>query len=657
MRRDSAVVVAVVAAVMAAVVVVVVAVDERVILRVNTVTTSDVDDESALLAVADGASATATVTATDDDDDVNTEAKADIRATVHTHSHTYTQARTHRRFVGTGGRVQAMTALAAVGAFVSLPPGLPASARCSAALGHAATERAVRVGRCPPRPTRRLLLPTTGRLSSSSSSSLARPVTSARPAPRGAGQPRPGLRRVYVLVCASAASSPSSRPSPPPPPPLTVLVVGAGGREHALCDAIARSPRVAALLCAPGNAGVASVARCVPDVVAEDVPALLALVERESVDFVVVGPEAPLVGGLVDALGARGVPVFGPSQRAAMLEGSKAFSKQFMTRHGIPTAFFGRFADASSAKAYVREQRRYPIVVKADGLAAGKGVIIAQDEREAFAAIDDMLELGVFGAAGDEVIVEEYLRGEEASFFAIVDGEHAVPLVSAQDHKPAHDGDKGPNTGGMGAYTPAPVVTPQLANEIMERVVRRTARGMARDGTPFRGVLYCGMMIAPDGGIKVLEYNVRFGDPECQALCALVKSDLLQVLYDAACGNLGEWEARGGLEWHDGAAMTVVMAAEGYPGKYEKGTVIGGLAEADAVAGARVYHAGTARDAAGRLVASGGRVLGVTARGATIAEARARAYESVHKVQWPGGFYRSDIGWRAVGEPTPARQA
>jgi phosphoribosylamine--glycine ligase len=423
---------------------------------------------------------------------------------------------------------------------------------------------------------------------------------------------------------------------------MKVLVVGGGGREHALCWAIAASPLVTKLWCAPGNAGIAQEAECVP-VAAEDIDGILKFCTDSRVEYVVVGPEAPLCAGLVDRLAAAGVKAFGPSAAAARLEGSKGFMKDFCARHGIPTAAYGRFTDIAAAKAFIAEHGA-PIVVKADGLAAGKGVIIADSVEQANAAVDDMLAAGRFGAAGAEVVIEEFLDGEEASFFALADGETALPLVSAQDHKRVGDGDTGPNTGGMGAYSPAPVVTPAMVDEVMARIVRPTVAGMKAEGAPYKGVLYAGLMIGK-AGPKLLEYNVRFGDPECQVLMPRLMSDVLPALIACTDGVLGSLD----LRWMKGAALTVVMAANGYPGDYEKGSEIRGLMEAGRVPGVTVFHAGTAAGENGAVLAAGGRVLGVTALGANVAEAQKRAYRAVDRIDWPGGFCRRDIGWRAVG--------
>jgi phosphoribosylamine---glycine ligase len=422
---------------------------------------------------------------------------------------------------------------------------------------------------------------------------------------------------------------------------MRILVVGGGGREHALTWAIAASPLCDKLYCAPGNAGIAEEAECLA-IAAEDVPALVEFAKSKAIDFVVVGPEAPLVLGLVDRLREAGIKAFGPSAAAAALEGSKAFMKDLCAKYDIPTASYGRFIDAERARGFVRT-RGAPIVVKADGLAAGKGVIIAQTVAEAEDAIDVMLLQEQFGQAGAEVVIEEFLEGEEASFFALVDGETALPLASAQDHKRAYDGDRGPNTGGMGAYSPAPVVSEALAEEIMARIIRPTMAAMAAEGRPFKGVLYAGIMLTAKGP-KLLEYNVRFGDPECQVLCVRLMSDLLPALIAAHDGVLKNFQ----LRWQDKAALSVVMAAKGYPESYKKNTEIRGLDKAAALPDVTIFHAGTRRDEEGRIFATGGRVLNVTALGATIAEAQRRAYQAVSLIHWPDGFCRHDIGWRAM---------
>ncbi len=425
---------------------------------------------------------------------------------------------------------------------------------------------------------------------------------------------------------------------------MRVMVVGGGGREHALCWALSASPVCDALYCAPGNPGIAAVATCLP-VSSEDIDGLVAVAQKEKIDFVVVGPEAPLVAGLVDALAAAGIKAFGPSAQAARLEGSKAFMKDFFARHNIPTAAYGRFTDAAKAKAFVSEKGA-PIVVKASGLAAGKGVIICQSIAEGHAAIDSMMGEKIFGAAGDEVVVEEFLAGEEASFFAIVDGTNALPLIAAQDHKAVGDGDTGPNTGGMGAYSPAPIVDSAMQEQIMRDVIMPTVRGMAAEGHPFKGVLFAGLMISK-GIAKTLEFNVRFGDPECEVLMMRLKSDLLPALIASADGQLKHVD----LRWHDDAAVTVIMAANGYPGTPEKSTIIEGLDAAAKLDGVNIFHAGTKAEIRGGkdvIVANGGRVLAVTATGKTVGEAQARAYKGVDAIKWPGGFCRRDIGWRAI---------
>jgi phosphoribosylamine--glycine ligase len=420
---------------------------------------------------------------------------------------------------------------------------------------------------------------------------------------------------------------------------MNVLLIGSGGREHALAWAISASPLLSRLYCAPGNAGIAKVAECVAlDI--DDHAAVVGFCRDNGIDLVVVGPEAPLVAGLADDLTAARIKVFGPSKAAARLEGSKGFTKDFCTEFGIPTAAYGRFKDRASALAYLAG-RPLPIVVKADGLAAGKGVTVAATREAAAAAIKDCFD-GVFGAAGAEVVIEECLAGEEASFFALIDGAHALPLAAAQDHKRAFDGETGPNTGGMGAYSPAPVMTPDMASRTMNEIVWPTVRGMAQRGTPFKGVLFAGLMIT-DEGPKLIEYNVRFGDPETQVLMMRLKSDLLPALVATADGVLKTFD----LRWHDDAALTVVMASKGYPGDYAKGSEIRGLDAAAATEGVEIFHAGTAQDGP-RLVATGGRVLNVTARGRTVGEARERAYRAVARIDWPGGFCRSDIGWRAI---------
>lgn len=422
---------------------------------------------------------------------------------------------------------------------------------------------------------------------------------------------------------------------------MRVLVVGSGGREHALCWALRQSPLCQRLFCAPGNAGIATEAVCVP-LTATDGAALVTFAQEEAIDLVVVGPEAPLVEGLADRMTASGIRCFGPSAQAAILEGSKGFMKDLLARHGVPTADYGRFHTPETAKAFVRA-REEAVVVKANGLAAGKGVLLCRTLPEAEAAIDTLMVQRAFGPAGIEVVIETLLEGEEVSFFTLVDGVNALPLATAQDHKTVGAGDTGLNTGGMGAYSPAPVMTPALEQEVMARIILPTIRGMAAEGRPFRGVLFAGLMIGPDGP-RVLEFNVRFGDPECQVLMMRLRSDLLPLLLAACDGTLSSMTPT----WHEHAALVVVMAAQGYPGDYVKDSEIRGLAAVDALSGVKVFHAGTRRDERRRLLSDGGRVLGITAVGSTVAVAQARAYEAAQVIDWPEGFYRPDIGWRAV---------
>jgi phosphoribosylamine--glycine ligase len=425
---------------------------------------------------------------------------------------------------------------------------------------------------------------------------------------------------------------------------MRILVVGGGGREHALCWAIAASPLCDKLYCAPGNAGIAELAECVA-VAAEDVAGLVALARDKQIDFVVVGPEAPLVAGLVDRLKEAGIKAFGPSAAAARLEGSKGFMKDLLAKNNIPTGWYGRFSDLERAQAFVR-QKGAPIVIKADGLAAGMGVVLCRTVAEAEAALRRMMAEQEFGAAGAEVVVEEFLEGEEASYFALVDGTHVLPLAAAQDHKAVGDGDTGPNTGGMGAYSPAPVIDAAMERRILDEIIAPTVRGMAAAGAPFQGVLFAGLMITKDGP-KTLEFNVRFGDPECEVLMMRLKSDLLPALIATADGQLESFD----LRWSDEAAVVVVMAAKGYPGRYAKGSVIAGLEAAAAVPGAQVFHAGTraeTRDGARVITAHGGRVLAVAGRGSNVSAAQAVAYRAVDAIRWPEGFCRRDIGWRAV---------
>ena len=415
---------------------------------------------------------------------------------------------------------------------------------------------------------------------------------------------------------------------------MRVLVVGSGGREHALCWAIAASPLVDALYCAPGNAGIAEEAECVA-IRPDDIAGLVAFCRRARIGFVVVGPEMPLAAGLVDALEAAGIAAFGPTAAAAMLESSKGFTKDLCARAGVPTAAYGRFRDVAAAKAFIAA-RGAPIVVKADGLAGGKGVTIAADPAAAYEAVEAALAGRRFGAAGGEIVVEEYLSGTEASFFALVDGQYALPLASAQDHKRVGDGDTGPNTGGMGAVSPAPNLDPAREGEIMERIVLPTVRAMKEAGRPFKGILYAGLMLTGSGP-QLLEFNARFGDPEAQVLMMRLMSDPLPALIAAHDGVLKDFD----LRWHADAAVCVVLAARGYPGDPRRGGEIGGL---DRISDPRVkiFHAATRREGE-RLIADGGRVLAVTATGADRAEARRRAYQAVDRIDWPDGFCRRDI--------------
>ena len=421
---------------------------------------------------------------------------------------------------------------------------------------------------------------------------------------------------------------------------MRVLVIGSGGREHALCWALTASPLLTRLWCAPGNPGISELAECVP-IGVMDIFALVGFARENAVDLVVPGPEGPLVAGVSDAMAAAGIACCGPSAAAARLEGSKAFTKEVCDAAGIPTAAWERFDDADAARELVR-RRGVPIVVKADGLAAGKGVVVAATVAEAEAAIADFMEAGVLGPAGRTVVIEECLVGEEISLFALCDGTHAIGLGAAQDHKRVGDGDTGPNTGGMGAYSPPPALTAALEHEAMARIVRPALAEMARRGTPFRGILYAGLMLTGDGPV-LIEFNVRFGDPECQVLMLRLRSDLLLALQAAVDGELKNFD----LRWHDRAAIGVVMAASGYPGTPLRHTPIRGVEAADAVPGAKVFHAGTEM-LDGHLVSSGGRVLTVCATGSDLLKAWTGAYAAVGRIDWPGGFCRRDIGWRAL---------
>ncbi|MCP5075621.1 MAG: phosphoribosylamine--glycine ligase [Rhodobacteraceae bacterium] len=420
---------------------------------------------------------------------------------------------------------------------------------------------------------------------------------------------------------------------------MNILILGSGGREHSLAWAIKQNPKCDLLICAPGNAGMAEIADCC----ALDInngEAVAAFCAENAVDFVVVGPEAPLAAGVADVLRGMGILTFGPSQAAAELEASKAFTKEICDACGAPTAAYARFTAPDPAKDYIRAQGA-PIVVKADGLAAGKGVIVAMNENEALAAIDDMFD-GAFGDAGAEVVIEEFMEGEEASFFILTDGASVLPMGTAQDHKRAFDGDEGPNTGGMGAYSPAPVLDDIVMQKALDEIVQPTVDELAKRGTPYQGVLYAGLMIK-DGQPRLVEYNVRFGDPECQVLMMRLGAQALDVMLACAKGELDQTQ----LNWADDHALTVVLAAKGYPGAYEKGTNIKGLKGIAGTTDLQVFHAGTASDD-GKTLATGGRVLNVTARGATLQEARDRAYGAVDQIDWPGGFHRKDIGWRAL---------
>jgi phosphoribosylamine---glycine ligase len=424
---------------------------------------------------------------------------------------------------------------------------------------------------------------------------------------------------------------------------MNILLLGSGGREHALAWKMAASPLATKLYCAPGNAGIAQEAECVALDIA-DHGAVIAFAKENKIDLVVVGPEAPLCAGIVDDLEAAGIKAFGPSKWAARLEGSKGFTKDLCKANQIPTAAYERFKQAAAAKDYVRKKGA-PIVVKADGLAAGKGVVVADTVADAEAAIDMMFGGGL-GKPAWEIVIEDCLVGEEASFFALCDGETAIALASAQDHKRVFDGDKGPNTGGMGAYSPAPIMTPEMEKRVMDEIVLPTVRAMKAIGAPYIGALFAGLMITKDGP-QLIEYNVRFGDPECQALMLRLMSDLVAALLAARDRQLKNFD----LRWYPDAALTVVMATKGYPGAYGKGSVIEGLDDAAQVEGVEIFHAGT-KAAGGRILANGGRVLNVCARGKTVAEAQSRAYTAVDRIKWPDGFCRRDIGWRAIARET-----
>lgn len=423
---------------------------------------------------------------------------------------------------------------------------------------------------------------------------------------------------------------------------MRILLIGGGGREHALAWKLVQSPNVEKLYVAPGNPGMALLQKCeCINLNVDDLEGVADYAEEKSIDLTVVGPEAPLVAGLADVFKRRGLPVFGPSKAAAQLEGSKAFSKELMAKYNIPTAFFKICEDIETAKAYV-EEKGAPIVVKADGLAAGKGVVVAMTKQEALDAIDDMMGDHKFGAAGARVVLEEYMEGEEASLLAFTDGKTVVPMIAAQDHKRVFDGDEGPNTGGMGTYAPAPVMTDILRLKATELVLKPVVAAMAKEGTPYQGCLYAGLMIKGDS-VKVVEFNCRFGDPETQVVLPLLDGDLAEIMLACATGTLDKVE----VAWHDKAAVCVVMASGGYPESYEKGKEITGLAAAEEDKDVVVFHAGT-KEAAGKIVTSGGRVLGVTAVDASIKAARDRAYAAVEKIAFEKNFYRKDIAWRAL---------
>ena len=423
---------------------------------------------------------------------------------------------------------------------------------------------------------------------------------------------------------------------------MKVALIGSGGREHALAWKLLQSPRVDQLTCIPGNAGIAEIAKCEP-IKADDIAGLIDYIETEAFDFVVVGPEQPLALGLVDDLLARNIKVFGPTQAAAQLESSKAFTKEFCSRHNIPTAAYGVFTELAPAKAFLATMHP-PFVLKADGLAAGKGVVIPESLEEAESELEEFFS-GKFGDASAKVVIEEFMRGQEVSFFAISDGQTALPLIGAQDHKRAFDGDQGPNTGGMGAYAPPPVFTKALEQRVLDEIITPTTAGMTQDGHPFVGVLFAGLMITEDGP-KLIEYNARFGDPECQVLMRALQSDLMDIMIAAADHDLDNLPAP---QWSDDAIVNIVLATQGYPGSYEKGSVIQGIEKADAMDGLKVFHAGTGRNENADLIATGGRVLNITASGASIRQAVNRAYQAIDEaIDWPEGFCRRDIAHHAL---------
>ncbi len=422
---------------------------------------------------------------------------------------------------------------------------------------------------------------------------------------------------------------------------MKVLLVGSGGREHALAWAISKSPKCEKLYCAPANAGIAACAESV-NIGAEDIDALVAFAKENNIDLVVGGPEAPLVLGLADKMLEIGIPTFGPNKAAAQLEGSKGFMKDVVAKYGVPTAAYGRFTDFAAAKKFI-EDTPSKVVVKTDGLAAGKGVIMCEGKEDAIAAAKGMLEEASFGTAGAEIVIEEFLDGEELSYFAIADGKSILPLTSAQDHKRAYDGDQGPNTGGMGAYSPAHLMTPEIEAKIIKDIIEPTVEGMNKDGIPFTGVLFAGIMVV-NGEPKLLEYNIRFGDPECQPIMMRLEDDLLDILYAAATGTLNTIKD---VKWSNDTTLCIVMAAQGYPGSYEKNTPINNLEEASQTEGVQIFHAGTA-EKDGQILSTGGRVLGITAKGQSVEQAQKRAYAAIEKIEWEKGFCRTDIGWRAL---------
>jgi len=424
---------------------------------------------------------------------------------------------------------------------------------------------------------------------------------------------------------------------------MNILLVGSGGREHALAWKLSQSPRCTKLYCVPGNAGIEAQAECVP-IKVDEIEALVEFAQENAIDLVIVGPENPLVDGLADEMNQAGIDVFGPSAKAAELEGSKGFMKDLCAKYDISSAKYGRFTDVESAKTFILETGA-PIVVKTDGLAAGKGVIICETTDQAIEATEEMLSGAAFGDAGKEVVIEEFLEGEEVSFFALADGKSILPLTSAQDHKRVGDGDTGLNTGGMGAYSPAHFMNDALEKQIIEDIIEPTIKGMASEGCPFTGVLFAGLMIK-DGKATLLEHNVRFGDPECQAIMMRLQGDLVDILQAAAQGRLDEVKDQ--VSWSNDPALCVVMAADGYPGSYQKNTIISGIDDANTVDDAYVFHAGTSKDENGNIISVGGRVLGVTASGETIAKAQEQAYKAVDKISWAEGFCRRDIGWRAL---------